>query len=106
MTEAEKIAMVKAMSGETDEDLISAYLMKAGEAVLGQMYKVWTNRPEGAAVPDKYAMDQCELAVRSIARIGAEGQTAHGENGISRTWASADDEDILRRITPLVEVPQ
>jgi hypothetical protein len=39
-----------------------------------------------------------------IARKGGEGEIAHSENGISRTYATVDDEDILRTLTPYVGV--
>jgi hypothetical protein len=35
--------------------------------------------------------------------MGAEGQTAHSENGINRTYEAADvSPSILRKIVPLV----
>ena len=39
-----------------------------------------------------------------IARRGGEGEISHSENGISRTYGSVDDEDILGRLTPYVGV--
>lgn len=106
MTEFEKIAYVETISDETDEDIISAFLTKAESAILNEMYRVWSAWPEDAKVPEKYHVAQCELAVRYIYRRGGEGETAHSENGINRTWDSPDDADILRRITPIAEVPQ
>ena len=36
-----------------------------------------------------------------FAKRGAEGETAHSENGVSRTYASANvSEDLLKEITP------
>ena len=32
------------------------------------------------------------------------GEVSHNENGINRTWANADDSDILRRVTPMARV--
>lgn len=32
-----------------------------------------------------------DLALYDYNQIGAEGQTSHGENGISRTWKDRDD---------------
>lgn len=45
------------------------------------------------------------LAVSAFAKIGAEGQSAHSENGINRTYTSGGDypKDILNEIIPLVQ---
>ena len=46
---------------------------------------------------------QIEIAVYLYNKQGAEGQTAHSENGISRTYESADvPESMLRGIAPFV----
>ena len=47
---------------------------------------------------------QVELTVRMVARRGGEGEISHSENGVSRTYGSVDDEDILRTLTPYVGV--
>ena len=106
MTDLEKIAYVKAISDETDDTAISAFLNKAKAAILNEMYRAWSEWPENADVPPRYEIAQCELAVRYLNRRGGEGESAHSENGINRTYDSPDDADILRRITPLVEIPQ
>lgn len=105
MTGPEKIAYVKAISDETDETAISAFLNKAESAILNEMYRVWSAWPENASVPARYEIAQCELAVRYLNRRGGEAEIGHSENGINRTYDSPDDADILRRITPIVEVP-
>lgn len=106
MTDAEKIAMVKTMTDETSDAVIAAYLSMAGEAILNQMYQMWSALPENAAVPARYEITQCNLCVRYLARRGAEGEQSHNENGVNRSWANAEDKDLLCRITPLAEVPQ
>ena len=44
------------------------------------------------------------LAISSFAKIGAEGQTVHSENGITRHYTSGGDypKDELSKIIPLV----
>lgn len=106
MTDAEKIALIEATSDATDYDVISAFLTKAKYAVLNRLYSAWHEWPDDAEVPARYDLAQCELAIRYYNRQGGEGQTGHSENGISRTWDSADDADILRCITPICEVPK
>lgn len=45
------------------------------------------------------------LAVSSFAKIGAEGQTRHSENGITRSYSSGGDypKDITNGIIPLIK---
>ena len=49
----------------------------------------------------KYKDLQIRIAVEMFNKRGAEGETAHSENGVSRSYASANvSEDLLREITP------
>lgn len=52
---------------------------------------------------DKYKGIVIRLAICSFAKMGAEGQLAHSENGISRTYAGASEypNDILKEIVPI-----
>lgn len=52
---------------------------------------------------DKYKGHVIRLAICSYSKMGAEGQLAHSENGISRTYAGASEypNDILKEIVPL-----
>ncbi len=52
-------------------------------------------------IEDRYKDLQIRIAVEMFNKRGAEGETAHSENGISRSYASANvSEDLLREITP------
>lgn len=44
------------------------------------------------------------LAISSFAKIGAEGQSVHSENGITRHYTSGGDypKELLREIIPLI----
>lgn len=101
MTDAEKIVNVKSLV-ENDEDatdaLVSVYLASAKAAILRRLYPFGI--PTDADVPDLYEFSQCELAARYFLRRGAQGETAHNENGIQRTYGSVNDEDILREVVP------
>lgn len=100
MTHDEKVMLLKSLV-DNDEELtgpaITAYLSLAAEKILRRAYPFDASKTE---VPDEYANTQCELAARMFFRRGAEGEISHSENGISRAYDSADDEDILSRITP------
>ena len=45
------------------------------------------------------------MCVAAIAKIGAEGQTSHSENGVLRNYGSAMDypSELLRQIVPLIK---
>ena len=52
-------------------------------------------------VEDKYKDLQIRIAVEMFNKRGAEGETAHSENGVSRSYSSANvSEDLLKEITP------
>ena len=56
-------------------------------------------------IEDKYKDLQIRIAVEMFNKRGAEGETAHSENGVSRSYASASvSEELLREITPKVGV--
>lgn len=51
----------------------------------------------------RYLDLQVRMALELVARMGAEGQTAHSENGISRTFDGASvSPALLAEITPVV----
>lgn len=45
------------------------------------------------------------MCVYAISKYGAEGETSHSENGISRLYSSAADypKELLSQITPLIK---
>lgn len=100
MTTAEKIATVKTLTNESDlaDELVTVYLSKAEMAIRNRMYPF--NLPDESPfeVPDKYEMLQCELATRYLQRRGGEGEIAHNENGINRTYGSVNDSDLLAEV--------
>lgn len=53
----------------------------------------------------KYESLIVKLALASITKYGAEGETSHGENGISRNYDTAGEypEALLSRIVPLAK---
>ena len=103
MTQEEKLKLLKAMVGESDtEEVLLAYLNIAGRKILNRAYPYGTDETE---VPTRYDFLQCEIAAYLLNKRGAEGQTAHAENGISRSYESADvPESMLGAVTPMVGV--
>ena len=104
MTEQQKIEIVSAMAGEANEVTVSAYLSLAASKILRKAYPFDT---EVSEVPKQYESIQIEITVYLLNKRGAEGQTAHIENGVSATYGSADvPAAMLRGVIPLVGVLQ
>ena len=102
MTNAEKIARLKTLiSPDTaDSELLEVLLGQAEGIVLNRRYPF--GAPEDATVPTAYEHIQLQIALELFSKMGAEGQTAHGENGISRTYEAADiSPSLLKRIIPI-----
>ena len=98
MTDTEKLTMLKAMTGEKDESVLSTYLSIAGNKVLKRAYPFDSTV---TVVPDRYAYNQVEIAAYLVNKHGAEGETAHSENGISRSYEDGDvPPTLLREIVP------
>ena len=106
MTSAEKIAMVKTLV-ENDADatdaVVTVYLTIAGNKMVERLYPYDTGK-EISDIPVRYDTIQCELASRLFLRRGSEGETNHEENGVNRSYANVDDDDILCRLTPFAKV--
>lgn len=103
MKQTEKLTLLKAMVGSADsDDVLLAYLDIAGRKIINRAYPYGTEETE---VPSRYEFLQCEIAAYMLNKRGAEGQTAHSENGISRSYESSDvPESLLNAITPMVGV--
>ena len=106
MTDAEKITMVKALvdnDATATDDLIKVYLRLASNKMLERLYPFDADKEE-SDLPERYETIQCELASRLFLRRGGEGETNHEENGVNRTYATVDDEDLLSKLTPFAKV--
>ena len=102
MTNSEKLAKLEVLiSPDTaTNDLLSCLLEQAEGIVLNRRYPF--GPPEGATVPLIYEHVQLQIALEMFAKMGAEGQTAHSENGISRSYEAADiSPTLLKRIVPV-----
>lgn len=100
MTEAAKIGLVKAMTDETDDEIISAFLSLAGDAICH--YADPFNRADQGSVLDRYGGVQARAAAYFLNKRGADLQSGHTENGVSRQYEAADlPPSLLREITPI-----
>lgn len=101
MTDEEKLTMLKSMTEETDNDVLSTYLTLAKGVVLSRAYP-YTAEDK---VPAKYDTVHVEIAAYMLNKRGAEGETAHSENGVSRSYEDGDiPPTLLRRILPMAGV--
>lgn len=87
MISDQDILLVKALSGESDDNLVLAFLTLAGNKICRRAFPFDHSITE---VPEQYKHLQIEGAIYLLNRRGAEGQTSHSENGISRVYESAD----------------
>ena len=107
MTEIEKLSMLRVMVGQPNEgdwsnEVLTSYLNIAGRKIINRAYPYDDTVTE---VPRRYGYLQCDIAAYLLNKRGAEGQTAHSENGISRSYESADvPESMLREIVAHVGV--
>ena len=104
MTDAEKLEYTQSLIGDAEatEALVNTLLTDAKYAILQRRYPFgW---PESATVEPRYEGLQCKLATRYFFRRGGEGEVSHNENGINRSYASANDEDLLMEVTPIAKL--
>lgn len=103
MTDTEKqarLAVLIAPDVATDA-LLHVLIEQSAGIVLNRRYPFGV--PDAATVPEQYETVQLQIAVELYTKMGAEGQTGHSENGVSRTYEAADvSPSLLRRIVPLV----
>lgn len=103
MTTEEMTTMLTGMTEETNAATLSTYLLLAKQAVLLRLYP-YKDSSE-SEVPAKYHGVQVEIAAFMLNKRGAEGEKAHSENGITRSYESGDIPDsLLRRIVPMAGV--
>ena len=99
MTQEEKLTALKAIVGSSDPDeVLSTYLTLAGRKVLAKAYPYQNGATE---VPAQYAYLQVEIAAYMLNKRGAEGQTSHSENGVSRSYENGDvPSSMLKAVVP------
>lgn len=86
MTDNEKrSALANRIAPDTDtNEVLDGMLSAAGALILNRMFPFGYS--EGVTVPARYEEIQIQLATELYTQRGAEGQSGHSENGISRSW--------------------
>lgn len=96
MTQLERLK-IRITEKVTDVELED--ILESAKAVILSRRFPFGEHPE--ELESKYKDLQIRIAVEMFNKRGAEGETAHSENGVSRSYASANvSEDLLREITP------
>ena len=100
MTEAEKLAMLKVLVNSrfsSEDAMLTSYLALAADKILNKAYPYETV----TEVPARYHYLQVEIAAYMVDKKGADYQTSHSENGITRTYESPDvPPSMLKSIIP------
>ena len=90
---------------DTSEDTLLSFLLNvAGQKILDRLYPFDDTQ---TSVPSRYQIKQVEIAQFLYNKRGAEGETSHSENGVSRTYENADiPESLMRGIVPYCGFPK
>jgi hypothetical protein len=102
MTKEVMKARLSALTGETDDNILLTFIDIAASKILEKCYPY---RHDKRDVPARYHNTQLEIAVYLMNKRGAEGETAHNENGINRSYENASVPDsMLKGIVPFASV--
>lgn len=106
MNDSEKLSMIKSMLGFEDafeDKRLTAYLDASKREILAWRYSYSAEAPD--EVPAEYEMTQVSAVVAGYSQSGAENQTSHSENGISRAFKYEDMIAYIRsHVIPIVKV--
>lgn len=87
----------------TDEALLNSALERAKLGIMELRFPF--GHSEEQELEPQYLGLQIEWAIELISKMGAEGETAHSENGVSRTYESGSVSNSLkRRVVPMGKV--
>jgi hypothetical protein len=107
MTQAEKLTKLKTLlniTGTEQDATLTVFLELSKSEILAWLY---SGKPpdDVTDVPKWYEPTQIFAVVAGFSQSGAEGQTAHSENGISRNWKYEDMLSYIRgHVFPYVQV--
>lgn len=102
MAYRDQLTRLKHRTNCNDEDLLNDLLESAKNIIMSKRYPC-SDFPK--ILEDRYRDLQIRIAIDLYNKIGAEGETAHSENGVSRTYGAENvSTDLLREIVPKVGV--
>lgn len=84
---------------ETNDELLIDILDSAKNLILLKRYPFADELPN--ELESKYVELQLQIAVRMYNKMGAEGETAHTESGVTRQYGVSEEyADLLSRVIP------
>ncbi len=108
MDDSEKLTELRVITEADDADsILLSYLDQARDVILNRMYPYIDHAAfDQLELPKRYEFKQIQLAAYMLNKRGAEGQTRHIENGVSRTYQGAYvPPDLLCDIMPQIGIP-
>lgn len=98
----DNLARLKLRTGEADESILEDCLESAKSAILARRYPYgeWPDELESRYLDLQF---RCALAIYN--KQGGEFETAHTENGVSRSFGSEGiPQELLMEVTPMAKV--
>ena len=98
----DNLARLKLRTGEPDEAILEDCLESAKSAILARRYPYgeWPDELESRYLDLQF---RCALAIFN--KQGGEFETAHSENGVSRSFGSEGiPQELLMEVTPMAKV--
>ena len=98
----DNLARLKLRTGEVDEAILEDCLESAKAAIMSRRfpYQEWPDELESRYLDLQF---RCALAIYN--KQGGEFETAHSENGVSRSFGSEGiPQELLLEVTPMAKV--
>lgn len=98
----EQLERLKRRVDEKDNILLKELLESAKKIIMQKRYQ-FSDYPD--KLEERYKDLQIRIAIDLYNKLGAEGETAHSENGVSRSYGAENvSTDLLKEIVPKVGV--
>jgi hypothetical protein len=101
LTQLEKLKLWLDIADNSHDGKLQLMLDRAADKI-----KKKRNWPDDQPMESRWNELQIQIALFLWNKRGAEGETSHSENGVSRTYENADVPDsLLDDVTPLAVIP-
>lgn len=101
MTQLERLKL--RVGAKDDEDALLLDLLETAKNIIMEIRYPFSDFPD--ELENRYKGLQIDIAIDLYNKQGAEGETSHSENGVSRTYGAENvSSDLIARITPKAEV--
>jgi hypothetical protein len=109
LLDTEKLQMLKTLLDIADtrqDPVLDAYLRIGKDTVMRYAYPCGVPAGDEPVFPDRYDILQVRIAEALYLRAGAEGETSHSENGVSRSYLTDGvPKHLLSQIVPFAGIP-